>query len=70
MLQKMEGGDKIIKNKYIKTNARHLGSGCSVHHNDYRQPHYSEYLKVARRVDLKSSQYKKKVCDYEVINVN
>ena len=52
--------NKIIKNKEIKINARHLGSGCNVQHDDYRQPHHSEYLKVTKRVDLKSSQYKKK----------
>ena len=34
-------------------------SGCSVQHGDYSSSHCTAYLKVAKRVDLKSSLHKK-----------
>ena len=41
--------------------------GCDVQHGDYS---YIIYLKIAKKIDLKSSHCKKNSCDCVVMNVN
>ena len=39
--------------------------GCSVQHGDYSEQYCTVYVKVAKRVDLKSSHHKENtICDY------
>ena len=38
--------------------------GCNVQHGDYSQQYCIAYLKVARRVDLKSAHHTHKNCNY------
>lgn len=59
MVETVEGGPKAQMPKLSKKYRR-----CHIQYSDWSSGYCLAYLKVAQRVDLKSSHHKKRICNY------